>query len=78
MKTSTRSHVTHKTQITADQKPEDGGRKLLIEAFDFIRSEQQVGKLTAQFGPGGSISSLMFEETENIPQKAIEVDPSIQ
>ena len=76
--TSTRSHVTHKTAITADQKPMDGGRKLLIEAFDFIHSEKQVGKLTAQFGPGGSISSLMFEETENIPQNAIEVDPTIQ
>ena len=78
MKTSTRSHVTHRTRLTADVKPEDGGRKLLIEAFDFIRSEKQVGKLTAQFGPGGSISSLVFEETETIPQKAIEVDPTIQ
>lgn len=78
MKTSTRSHVTHRTSITADQKPEDGGRKLLMEAFTFIRSEKQVGKLTANFGPGGSISSLIFEETESIPQKDIEVDPTIE
>lgn len=78
MKTSTRSHVTHKTVLTADRKSEDGGRKLLLEAFDFIRSEQQLGKLTAQFGPGGSISSLVFEEIENIPQKDIEIDPTIE
>ncbi len=74
MKTSTRSHVIHRTNISADQKPDDGGRKLLLEAFDFIRSEKQVGKLTAQFGPGGSISSLLFEETTAIAQRDIEVD----
>jgi hypothetical protein len=46
-----------------------------METFDFIHKEHQVGKLTAQFGTGGSISSLIFEETESIPQKAIQVDP---
>lgn len=74
MRTSTRSTVTHKTTLSAEEKPTDGGRALLIEAFDFIRSEKQVGKLTAQFGPGGSISSLAFEETDTIPQKAITVE----
>jgi hypothetical protein len=73
MKTETRSQVVHKTTITADEKKPDGGRALLIEAFDFIRSERQVGKLTAQFGIGGSISSLVFEETDAIAQKDIEV-----
>lgn len=78
MKTSTKSHVTHHTTITSDTKPVDGGRKLLIEAFDFIRAEQQVGDLTVKFGPGGSIRSLVFAETETIPQTAIEIDPSIE
>lgn len=73
MRTATKSHVTHCTHITADEKKPDGGRGLLIEAFDFIRSERQVGKLTAQFGIGGSISSLVFEETDAIAQKDIEV-----
>jgi hypothetical protein len=73
MKTATRSHVTHRTTITADEKLPDGGKSLLNEAFDFIRQERQVGKLTAQFGIGGSISSLIFEETDSIAQKDIEV-----
>ncbi|MHB1952113.1 MAG: hypothetical protein ACYCOU_00070 [Sulfobacillus sp.] len=77
MRTSTRSHVTHRTTLAADRKTDDGGRKLLTEAFDFIRSEKQVGKLTAQFGPGGSISSLFFEETTTIQQRDIEIDPTI-
>jgi hypothetical protein len=74
MHTQTKSTVTHRTTLMSDSKPADGGRSLLIEAFDFIRSEKQVGKLTAQFGVGGSISSLTFEETDAIPQKSIVVD----
>ncbi len=75
MKTSTKSTVTHRTTVTADQKRDDGGRSLHIELFDDIRSDKRVGKLTAQFGVGGSISSLIFEETENIAQNEIEVEP---
>jgi hypothetical protein len=74
MKTQTRSTVTHRTTLTADTKPADGGRALLLEAFDFIRSEKQVGTLTAHFGLGGSISSLTFEEKDTIPQAAITVE----
>ena len=73
MNTQTKSSVTHRTIITAEVKKEDGGRSLLCEAFDFIRKEKQVGKLTAQFGVGGSISSLSFEETSVIAQNDIEV-----
>jgi hypothetical protein len=72
MQTQTKSVVTHKTSITADVKKDDGGRSLLMESFDFIRKEKQVGKLTAQFGVGGSISSLYFEESSTIAQKDIE------
>lgn len=75
MKTATRSIVTHKTTVTSDTKRDDGGRALLNELFDDLHSDKRVGKLTAQFGAGGSISSLIFEETENIPQSAIEVEP---
>ena len=74
MNTTTKSTVTHKTIITADAKKDDGGRSLLIEAFDFIRMEKQVGKLTAQFGVGGSISALCFEEVSTIAQKDITVE----
>jgi hypothetical protein len=77
MKTSTKSIVTHRTAVTSEDKRADGGRWLLLELFDDIRGDQRVGKLTAQFGVGGSISSLFFEETETIAQAEIEVDPTI-
>lgn len=76
MKTSTKSFVTHKTTVTSEAKTTDGGRALLIELFDDVRSDKRVGKLTAQFGVGGSISSLTFEETEAIRQTEIELEPA--
>lgn len=77
MKTQTKSSVTHKTTVTSESKKDDGGRSLLVELFNDIRSDKRVGKLTAQFGVGGSISSLTFEETENIAQKEIEVEDKL-
>ena len=74
MKTSTRSIVTHKTTVTPEVKREDGGRWLLLELFDDVHGDKRVGKMTAQFGVGGCISSLIFEETEAIPQAEIEVE----
>jgi hypothetical protein len=69
----TASCVVHKTTITADGAPrKDGGRQLLLDAFDSINEEGQVGTLTAHFGVGGSISSLQFEERKSVPQSAIE------
>lgn len=76
MKTSTKSIVTHRTSISAEEKRNDGGRALLLELFNDLHSDKRVGKLTAQFGVGGSISSLVFEETETIKQSEIEVEPS--
>jgi hypothetical protein len=78
MKTSTRSLVTHRTAVSSEEKRADGGRSLLIELFDDIHGDKRVGKLTAQFGVGGCISSLIFEETETIPQRNIDVDDSIE
>lgn len=75
MKTSTKSFVTHKTQVTSEAKNTDGGRALLLELFNDIHSDKRVGKLTAQFGVGGSLSSLIFEETESIRQSEIEIQP---
>ena len=55
MKTQTKSTVTHRTHVTSDKKRDDGGRELLIELFDDIRSDKRVGKMEVQFGVGGSI-----------------------
>jgi hypothetical protein len=78
MKTSTRSLVTHRTAVSSEEKRTDGGRALLQELFDDIHGDKRVGKLTAQFGVGGCISSLIFEETETLRQSEIEVDPTIE
>ena len=67
MKTQTKSQVTHRTSLMADKPATDAGRSLLIEAFDFIHSEGQSGKLVANFRPGGAITSLVFEEVCNDP-----------
>lgn len=71
MNTKTSSVVVHKTAITADHPSTDGGRALLNEAFSLIRNARQQGTLIAHFGQGGSLSSLVFEETEKIAQKDI-------
>ena len=76
MKTATKSTVTHRTAVTSETKTTDGGRALLMELFDDLRTDKRVGKLTAQFGVGGSIASLVFEENETIRQSEIGVEPS--
>ncbi len=77
MLTTTRSTVTHRTQVRSEQKAEDGGRSLLLELFDDVRGDKREGTLTAQFGPGGSIRLLTFEETELIRQNEIEVETPV-
>jgi hypothetical protein len=74
VKVSTQSTVTHRSTVEADKKQGDGGRALLLELFDDVHSDKRVGKMTAHFGVGGSISLLTFEEVEIIPQKEIEVE----
>ena len=72
LKYETRSRLEHKTTIRPDAKPADGGKNWLIEAFDFIRQEKQVGELYVQFGPGGSISSMTFKESIAVKQRELE------
>jgi hypothetical protein len=76
MHTTTRTTATHKTSLIPDKPSADGGRSLLVEAFDFIHSEKQSGKLVANFRPGGEITSLVFEEMTTIPQKDITFEES--
>ena len=78
MKTSTRSLVMHRTAVSSEDKRTDGGRALLLELFDDVHGDKRVGKITAQLGVGGCISSLIFEETETLRQSEIEVDPTIE
>jgi hypothetical protein len=74
MKTQTKITLIRKTIFTPDSKQKDGGRALLAEALelitealDLIREEGNVGALTAQIGPGGSIASLVFVKEDRIP-----------
>lgn len=73
MITSTKTVIQHETSVTPEEKRRDGGKALLMELFDDLRGDKRVGKLTAQFSVGGSISSLMFTETESVAQSEIEV-----
>lgn len=68
MKTSTKSSVVDETTLSSETKPNDCGRALLIEAFDEIHANRQVGELYVQFGQGGSISLIRFRETTTISQ----------
>lgn len=74
MKTSTRSIVTHRTRVTSEDKRTDGGRALLLEVFDDVHGDGRMGRMIVDFGVGGSISSLIFEETEAIRQEQIAVE----
>ncbi len=74
MKTATKITLIRKTIFTPDIKQKDGGRALLTEALDLItaaldliKEEGNVGALTAQIGPGGSIASLVFVKEDRIP-----------
>jgi len=75
LKIKTVTHAVHTNTITFDPPAgftNDGGQKWLNESFKAIHLNSQVGTLTVQFGLGGSICAMKFEEKEVIPQKNIE------
>lgn len=72
IETRTVTHAVHRTTLTTETSRKDGGKGFLLEVFDTIRANHQVGQLTVQFGVGGSISSVIFEERELIKQNQIE------
>jgi hypothetical protein len=72
IKTRTTTQAVHRTIVTAEGTKNSGGRDLLLETHDLIHSEKNVGQLTVQYGVGGCISSVVFEERETIAQKDIE------
>jgi hypothetical protein len=72
LKYTTTSRLNHTTNIKPEAKPVDGGRQWITEAFDFIRREQQVGELTVQFGPGGTITDMKFRESVAVSQKELD------
>lgn len=72
---SVRSEEVHYSTATwVGLKPADGGKSLLDEAFDFVRANKQAGRLVVDFGLGGSISRLVYEQKERVPSPAVEFD----
>ena len=64
---SVKSEEVHRSKaIWVGEKPKDGGKRLLDEAFNFIRKNRQPGRLIVDFGIGGSLSTLEFEQKERI------------
>jgi hypothetical protein len=77
----TTTQAVHRTTLTYTAESnhiKDGGKRFIAEVLDMIRAERQVGTLTIQFGVGGGVSTVVFEEKETIAQKDIEVLGSIQ
>jgi len=61
-------------RLNAADALKDGGRRWIAETFNLINAHHQVGVLTIAFGLGGSITSIIFEEKEVIPQRDIEIE----
>jgi hypothetical protein len=62
-----KSEEVHRSRATWNgDKPRDGGKALLLEAFDWVRANRQAGRMTVDFGIGGSVSALEFEQRESI------------
>lgn len=62
---NTKSETVHHSKATlVGTKPRDGGFALIKEAFDWIHANRTPGKLTVNFGTGGSASDLTFEQRE--------------
>lgn len=75
----TTTQAIHKTALTYTAEPghqKDGGRKFLLEVFDLIRENKQVGALTVNFGVGGGVGTIVFEERHAIAQADISFDPT--
>jgi hypothetical protein len=73
--TRTTTHAVDKTIMM--YTPEfgqrsDKGKTFINEVLDLIHKNQQVGTLTIQFGTGGSVSTVAFEEKQLIPQKDVQ------
>jgi hypothetical protein len=70
-----RSEEVHRSKATwVGEKPRDGGKSLLDEAFEFIHKNQQPGRLVVDFGIGGSVSMLEFEQKGRVPSPPAEFD----
>jgi hypothetical protein len=59
--------VHHSVATLTGPSPKDGGMELLLEAFEFVRSNKQTGTMTITFGLGGAIRLLRFDQSEPIP-----------
>lgn len=75
--TRTVTKAIHRTTLTYTAEfghRADKGVKFIFEAVEMIQKEQQVGSLIIQFGPGGGVSGITFEETQTVPQRDIQRD----
>lgn len=72
--TRTTTKATHRTVLkyTHDRfLREDKGRSFLNEALDMVQAAGNPGRLIVDCGIGGGVSSIVFEETQTVPQRDI-------
>ena len=76
--TRTTSKATHRTVLTytpAFGERQDKGKKFASDAVDLVQKNGNPGRLIVEFGVGGGVSSVVFEETQGISQRDIQYDP---
>jgi hypothetical protein len=76
--TRTQTKATHRTTLTyipdfGERK--DKGKKFAHDAIDLVQKNDTAGRLIIEFGLGGGVSSVVFEETQAISQRDIQYDP---
>lgn len=77
VKWAVKSEKVHSSIATWEgPRDRDGGKALLNEAFDFVHEHKQAGRMTIDFGIGGSISSLRYEQRErtDTPARELSID----
>lgn len=75
VKWQVKSEEVHHSRATWNgDKPKDGGRALLLEAFDWVRANKEPGRMIIDFGTGGSVSALEFEQRERVPSPPFEFE----
>jgi hypothetical protein len=80
LNTRTTTTAVHRTTVTYTPTPgaaKDGGRAWWMETLKLLREHGKPGTLTVNLGLGASITSIIFEEKEVIPQRNIEFGEDI-
>jgi hypothetical protein len=67
MKWTVKSEKIHSSVAAWDgPRDRDGGKSLIIEAVDWVRANRQPGRMIIDFGAGGSMAAMRYEQKEHV------------